>query len=140
MVDYSKFEASLEHLARQWENHAGAGSRPELSAIDREALAESVVHRFETCYDCLWKVLKHHLAEIRGVPDLPTSPKPILRIAAREGLLPGTVEQWLEYANARVLTAHDYSGEKAAEALALVARFLGDADELRSSLRREEAT
>ena len=29
--------------------------------LDREALAESVIQRFKTCFDCLWKVLNRHL-------------------------------------------------------------------------------
>jgi hypothetical protein len=37
------------------------------------------------------------------------------------------VEQWLKYADARTSTAHDYSGEKAAETLLIVGDFIADA-------------
>jgi hypothetical protein len=38
-----------------------------LTGLDREAIGESVIQRFETCYDTLWKTLKRYLTEeIRG--------------------------------------------------------------------------
>ena len=41
-----------------------------------KAVAESVIQRFETCYDCLWKVLKRYLVEELGVANAPNSPSP----------------------------------------------------------------
>lgn len=130
VIDYEKLEKSFEHLARQYENYRDMDDRPSLSDLDREAIRESVVQRFETCYDCLWKVLKRHLVEELGLPEVPNSPKPLFRIAFENALLPEGVEPWLRYANARIGTAHDYSGDKAAEALAMMAEFLGHAEAL----------
>ena len=56
MVDYGKFEKSLKHLEAQLRNYRDSAQRHELSDIDREAIAESVIQRFETCYDCLWLI------------------------------------------------------------------------------------
>jgi nucleotidyltransferase substrate binding protein (TIGR01987 family) len=112
MIDYDKFSKSLILLEAQLRNFADAAKRQELRDIDREAIAESVIQRFEICYDCLWKVLKRYLNEILGIPDLPNSPKPLFRIAFENQLFPA-IEQWLIYADARVNTSHDYSGEKA---------------------------
>lgn len=95
--------------------------------MDREAIAESVIQRFETCYDSLWKVLKRHLTEVLGLPEVPNSPKPLIRLAGQNDLLPSPVEQWLKYADARIGASHDYSGEKANEALAVMAAFIIDA-------------
>ena len=127
MIDYDKLNKSLKHLELQYANHKLAQDRPELADIDREAIAESVIQRFETSYDTLWKDLKRYLIEELGLADIPNSPKPILKLAGENDLFATPVEQWLKYADARTSTAHDYSGEKAAEALLIVGDFIDDA-------------
>lgn len=127
MIDYDKLQKSLKHLEAQYANHATARERSGLTDLDREAIAESVIQRFETCYDALWKDLKRYLSEVLGVPDTPSSPKPVLRLAGQNDLLPSPVEQWLKYADARINTSHDYSGDKATETLLLVEPFIRDA-------------
>ncbi len=63
-----------------------------------------------------------------------------MRIAAENNLLNGKIESWLGYAEARVSTAHDYSGdpnycgEKAKAVLALAPDFLEDATRLYSTM------
>jgi nucleotidyltransferase substrate binding protein (TIGR01987 family) len=127
MIDYDKLQKSLKHLELQYENYKAAGDRPELSDIDREAIAESVIQRYETCYDTLWKVLKRYMTEDLGLVDLENSPKPLLKRAAENRLFASPLDQWMKYANARTATAHDYSGEKAADTLEIVEDFLDDA-------------
>lgn len=125
MIDYSKFRSSLKRLEEQ--NANCRRGNPALSDLDREGIAESVIQRFETCYDCLWKVLKRHLTEVLGVPETPNSPKPIFRLAYENDLLVSSLEQWLRYADARTSTSHDYDGKKAKACLALVPDFIEDA-------------
>ena len=127
MIDYEKLQKSLKHLELQFANYKLAQDRPELTELDREAIAESVIQRFETCYDALWKVLKRYLTDEIGLADVPNSPKPILKLAGQSDLFAAPVEQWLKYADARTETAHDYSGEKADETLAVVSDFIDDA-------------
>jgi nucleotidyltransferase substrate binding protein (TIGR01987 family) len=127
MIDYDKLHKALKHLELQYVNHKQAQTRAELTEIDREAIAESVIQRFETCYDTLWKDLKRYLIEEIGLPDVPNSPKPLLKLAGQNELFASSVEQWLKYADARTSTAHDYSGEKAKETLALMGDFIDDA-------------
>jgi diadenosine tetraphosphatase ApaH/serine/threonine PP2A family protein phosphatase len=86
MIDYGNIQKALKHLELQLRNHQGMDAS--LDTLTREAIAESVIQRFETTYDCLWKVLKRHLGEVLGLADLPNSPKPLLRIAAENRLLP----------------------------------------------------
>lgn len=124
MIDYGKLKKSLRHLELQFENLQRAKHRAELTGIDREAIAESVIQRFETCYDTLWKTLKRYLGEEIGLADTPNSPKPILKLAGQSNLLPGSVEEWLRYADARVSTAHVYSGEKLDACLAIMPGFI----------------
>jgi nucleotidyltransferase substrate binding protein (TIGR01987 family) len=127
MIDYSKFQKSLKHLELQFDNYNNSHDRTDLSELDREALAESVIQRFETCYDCLWKILKRYLIEGLGIPEVPNSPKPIFRLGHENKLFSSTLEQWLLYADARIDTSHDYSGEKAEESLKLMGDFIDDA-------------
>ena len=125
MVNYNKFEKSLRRLQEQSERYQNLDiSYPEFI---HEGILESVVQRFETCYDTLWKVLRKHLMEVLALPEVPNSPKPILRIANENNLLDSPVEQWFKYAQARTNTSHDYDGEKAKACLALVPDFVGDA-------------
>ena len=125
MINYDKFRLSLLRLAEQYENHRRGN--PALSDLDREGIAESVIQRFETCYDCLWKVLKRYLTQALGVPETPNSPKPVLRLAYENDLFAAPIEQWLRYADARIDTSHDYDGEKAKACLALIPDFIDDA-------------
>ena len=129
MIDYDKLEKSLVHLEAQLRNYEAATERPELKDIDREAIAESVIQRFETCYDCLWKILKRYLKENLGIPELPNSPKPLFRIAFENRLF-SEIGQWLSYADARVDTSQDYSGEKAQATIESASAFAVDAAEL----------
>ncbi len=125
MIDYDKFCSSLKHLQIQFENHQQLD--PNQPSLIQEAVAESVIQRFETCYDCLWKVLKRYLGEELGIPEVPNSPKPIFRLAFENKLLPSSIEQWLDYADARIGTSHDYSGEKAKTSLLAMRTFIVDA-------------
>lgn len=127
MIDYDKLKKSLKHLELQFENLQSSKTRPELTDIDREGIAESVIQRFETCYDTLWKTLKRYLSEEIGLADTPNSPKPLLKLAGQNDLFASSVEQWLKYADARVNTSHDYSEEKAEECLAIMPDFIDDA-------------
>ena len=124
-IDYSKLERSLRRLMEQHDNYRAADET--LPRLDREARAESVIQRFETCYDCLWKVLKRYLIHELGLADLPNSPRPLFRIAAENRMLDSPVEQWLRYVEARVDTTHDYDGEKAKACLELVPDYIADA-------------
>ena len=125
MIDYDKFRLALKRLEEQHENLLRLD--PSLPGLMREAVAESVIQRFETCYDCLWKVLKRYLTEGLGLADVPNSPKPILRLAYENNLIAGPLEQWFGYLKARVNTSHDYSGEKAQSCLRIMPDFISDA-------------
>lgn len=124
-IDYSKFRLSLRRLAEQLDNHRNPP--PGRTRLDAEGVAESVIQRFETCYDCLWKILKRHLILELGIADPPTSPTKLFRIAGANALFAVPVEQWMEYVRARTDTTHDYDGEKARQCLEIVPDFLQDA-------------
>ena len=68
-----------------------------------------------------------YLNEELGVPEVPNSPKPIFRIADQKKLFVAPMVQWIKYADSRVDTSHDYSEDKAQEALDLMGDFIDDA-------------
>ncbi|MBI2070279.1 MAG: nucleotidyltransferase substrate binding protein [Elusimicrobia bacterium] len=127
MIDYEKFQKSLKQLELQFENYQSPHEGGAFNDLDRQALKESVIQRFETCYDTLWKHLKRHLIEELGLPEAPNSPKPVFRLADENQLLDSRLEQWLKYSDIRVDTAHDYSEEKADACLEIMAPFIDDA-------------
>lgn|SRR5690606_22895771 len=128
MIDYDKLHMSLANLQSQFTHYETLDTA--LPAWMQEAVAESVIQRFEVCYDCLWKVLKRYLTQALGLVDIPNSPKPLFKLAGQNQMFSSPVDQWLIYADTRVATSHDYSGEKAKAALALMAAFIADAIDL----------
>jgi nucleotidyltransferase substrate binding protein (TIGR01987 family) len=125
MIDYNKFKSALKHLELQYENHLTLDQA--LADLIKEGIRESVLQRFETCFDTTWKILKRYLSEEMGLTELPNSPKPVLRIANENNLLASDVSQWFAYLDARNGTAHDYSEDKATLALNVVEGFIDDA-------------
>ena len=116
-IDYSNFKTSLENLETQNEHLLHLS--PDYPSFVHEAMAESVIRRFEICYDTLWKVLRRHLIEELGIAEIPNSPRPIFRIADENRLLAAGVEQWELYIRTRIDTTHDYDEGKAARAIGL---------------------
>lgn len=125
MIEYDKLRLSLKRLEEQNENYQHNISS--LSKLNQEGIAESVIQRYETCYDSLWKVLKRYLVEELGIVDTRSSPKYIFRTAYENDLLSSPLVQWIEYADARIDTSHDYDGEKAQSCLHLIPDFIDDA-------------
>ena len=123
-IDYSMLRVVVQHLNAQWENYATCDSRPELSPLDRDAIRESVIQRFEVAYDVLWKAIKRYMQYTLGLPAPPNSPKPILRLAYENGILSADITFWLKVADARVATSHDYSSAKADACIELLPTFL----------------
>ena len=134
-IDYSKFRLSLRRLEEQHANYLRADVRR--GELDQEAVAESVIQRFETCYDCLWKVLRRYLIDGIGIPDVPNGPNPVFRLAYQNGLLGSPIDHWFVYAQKRIDTTHDYDGEKAKSCLEVVPDFIADAKDLYQTMSED---
>ena len=124
-IDYTNLKLSLKNLETQHQHLLDLS--PEYPTFVHEGMAESVIQRFEICYDTLWKTLRRYLIEDLGLAETPNSPRPIFRIASENLLLASGGEKWQLYAQTRIDTTHDYSGEKAANAIALMPSFINDA-------------
>lgn len=136
MIDYSNYRRLLKNLSLQYGNYRDKSS--DLPLLTQEAIAESVIQRFEVCFDTQWKILKHFLRYNLGLADLPNSPRPLFRIAAQNNVLPSEIDQWMFYTSARIGTSHDYSGEKAQYALELVPSYIDDSIALYETMSGEE--
>lgn len=127
MTDCSRLIKSSKNPEAQYSNFLTIGSGTGLGAPGKEAIKESLIQRFEICYDTLWKTLKRYLVEELGVPEVLNSPRALFRIAAENKLLHPNAEQWLRYAGAGTHTPHNHSGKKSRGATALMGSFIPDA-------------
>ncbi|MCP4255700.1 MAG: nucleotidyltransferase [Candidatus Scalindua sp.] len=135
MTEYDKLKKSLQHLEQQYANYLSMNERDNLTNLDKDAISESVVRRFKPCYDTSWKHLKKYLEEEVGLVA-PNSPKPIFRLAYENSIIE-EVENWFEYAQARIDTAHDYNEEKFMDTLEKAGDFIWDAIELYKVMTKE---
>jgi len=127
MIEYGTLYKALRNLVLQHENYLSLDNRSTLLPIDREAVAESVIQRFEIAFDCLWKTLKRYLKEDLGLADLRASPKPLFRLANENRLINDKINQWLRYADLRNTTTHEYSEKKINIVLSEMQGFITDA-------------
>jgi len=126
-MHYDKLQKSLRHLESRY-RYSKSAEYPKLPVPAQESVQESVIRRFEVCYDMMWKRIRRHMIEELGLPerDMPNSPKPIFRIAHQNHLL-ADIDAWLSHAQTRIDTSHDYSGEKMQNALQRMGDFIDDA-------------
>ena len=73
------------------------------------------------------RVLKRYLIEELGLAEVSNSPKPVFKLAHENDLFASPLDQWLQYAEGRIGTSHDYDGEKAKSCLELMPDFIDDA-------------
>ena len=135
-IDYSNLKQSLKNLEVQHEHLLDL--TPDYPSFIHEGMAESVIQRFETCYDTLWKTLRRYLIEVIGIAEVANGPRPIFRTADENRLLAAGAEQWELYVQARIDTTHDYDGEKAAKAIEIMPEFIADAIGLCSAMTGEQ--
>jgi len=128
MVKFDELRRSLKALEGQHRNRQELGSSP--PELVQEALAESVIRRFEVCYDCLWKVLRLYLIHELGLVKVRNSPKATIRTANEQELLASPAELWIGYADARIATSHDYDVDKAKDCLKVIPCFIDDVIDL----------
>ena len=134
-VDYSNLKKSLKNLETQNEHLLHLS--PDYPSFVQEGMAESVIQRFEICYDALWKILKRHLIEALGIAEVPNSPRFIFRVADENHLLAAGGDQWELYVQTRIDTTHGYDREKAANAIAVMPKFISDAIKLYGAMTGE---
>lgn len=79
-----------------------------LTEVERDAL----IHRFEFCFEILWKCAKDYLRDVEGFDA--AAPRKVIRLSREVGLLTDEeTERALEMVNDRNLTSHTYDEQMA---------------------------
>lgn len=127
-TDCENLRKTLANLEAQYDHLNNLPADSEQLTV--EGIRESVIQRFEICYDVTWTTLRRYLRDELRLPEVPSSPKPVFRIAAQNRLLDDSASRWQLYAKTRVETTHMYDEEKVLAALALIPEFIVDVAEL----------
>ena len=136
-LEYEKLKQSLTRLKEQYEFFQS--NKDDFSGLVEEAMKESIIKRFDICFDTLWKHLKIFTPEEAGLHTMPNSPLAIFRIAHESGVIEREMQERLvNYNKVRGEAAHDYSLEKADIALGAVGDFIADATELYEQMTEEK--
>lgn len=106
------------------------------SEIEKDAIQDSLVKRFEYTLEVSWKTTKRYLNEEGFLEAATGSPKSIIRLAAQAGIIQNA-ENWISYINARQSTSHDYSDQKAEMVLEITDDFYKDVTALYESLSKK---
>lgn len=103
---------------------------------------DSVIQRFEYCYDLSAKFIKRHLSLISDNPSAinEMSFQEIIREAYTKGILKNSWDTWWKYRDDRNATSHAYSEAKAIEVAEDVAFFLSEVTYLVAQLKAEYET
>ena len=132
---------SLKKAVQSFEGVAeAASSETKMAVLDqnqKNAIRAGVIQNFEFTYELSWKFIQRWLRENRGSAeiDFPRSRKDLFRAAAKYGLIRDP-SPWFEYGDARNLTSHTYSEDKAEIVFQIALRFVPDAKFLLEKLER----
>lgn len=121
-MDYSQLKTAIERFGEMLEAYRDNARR---EPLEREAVQDSLIKRFEYTFEVAWKTCKRHLAEEGFTEAASGSPKSIIRLAAENKLI-GDAETWMGYLAFRQDTSHDYSSDKAETVLDVTEDFYTD--------------
>ncbi len=134
-MDFDQLKTAIfrfEEMLNAYKNDTG--NRTE---IERNAIQDSLIKRFEYTLEVVWKSCKRYLGEEGFVEASTGSPKFIMRLASEAGIVRNT-DAWIRYINARQSTSHDYSEKKASHVLAIVDDFYVDVTTLYQTMSGEK--
>jgi len=106
-------------------------------AEHKKVIRAGVIQNFEFTYELCWKFMQRWLKENQPGQDVdfPRSRNDLFRMAASVGLI-ADPQAWFDYGDARNLTAHTYSEDKAETVFAAAKKFLADARYFRERLEQ----
>lgn len=126
-LDFSPLNKALQSLNR--------AIRRSQATPDDEELRDAVIQRFEYTYELSWKMLKRQIEQESPDPSLidHLSFRDLLRDGAERGIIKD-VERWMDYREARNITAHTYDDQKAQSVYSAAIDFFDDATALLKAL------
>ncbi|HEX3862849.1 MAG TPA: HI0074 family nucleotidyltransferase substrate-binding subunit [Stellaceae bacterium] len=106
-----------------------------------EQIRDGLIQRFEYTYELSHKMLRRHLAETAASPDtaVQLSFADLIRAGTAQGLLNEEWPAWRRFREMRTRTSHTYDMRAAAEVVAVIPRFLHEAEYLLAELQRRHA-
>ena len=132
-MDYTQLKTAIERYGEMLDAFRHNDHR---QPLEREAVQDSLIKRFEYTLEVAWKTCKRHLEE-EGFAEAATgSPKSILRLAAQRNLVENP-EAWFGYLRFRQDTSHDYSSDKAEAVLDIAEDFYQDVTKLYQGMTGE---
>ena len=121
MTHYIKLKNSLLRLKEMHTNYKTFNE----DGWQKEAIRESCIHRFEVCFDSLWKHLKKYLQDNIGLSSLPNGPKPLFRVAGENHII-FDIEKWFNYNNKTITTSHNCLKKQEEETMDVIEDFIID--------------
>lgn len=127
MIDIKHFD--LENFEKALTTLEAALQQGALSDLERDG----AIQRYEYTFELAWKSMRRVLVSL-GRNNVSSSPKPVIRDAAEEGLI-GNVTRWFGFLEARNLSTHIYSQEEAEKVLKTAIEFLPEAKTLLAKIK-----
>ncbi len=106
-----------------------------LDEVKRKVVRAGVIQNFEFTFELCWKFIQRWLRINQSAVTGPLTRRDLFRRAARFGLIDDPFK-WIEYSEARNLTAHTYNRKTADRIYAQIAAFLHDAGKLLAELEK----
>lgn len=107
-MDYTQLKTAIERFGEMLEAFRHNERR---EPLERQAVQDSLIKRFEYTLEVAWKTCKRHLEE-EGFSEAATgSPKSIMRLAAQRNLV-ADPERWFGYLRFRKDALHEFTNEK----------------------------
>lgn len=136
-LDLTSFKKAVESFEGVTQ---AASSKDKMAVLDKHqknAIRAGVIQNFEFTYELSWKFMQRWLRENQGSSEIDylRSRKDLFRAAAKYGLIQDPLP-WFEYSDARNLTSHTYSEDKAEIVFQTALRFVSDAKLLLQTLER----
>jgi nucleotidyltransferase substrate binding protein (TIGR01987 family) len=119
-MDYTQLKTAIERFGEMLEAYRDNAKR---APLEREAVQDSLIKRFEYTFEVAWKTCKRHLAEEGFAEAASGSPKSIIRLAAERKLI-ADAEAWVGYLAFRQDSPwQDYSKDNAESVLDIAENF-----------------
>jgi nucleotidyltransferase substrate binding protein (TIGR01987 family) len=119
---YTQLKTAIERFGEMLEAFRHNDRR---EPLERQAVQDSLIKRFEYTLESARKTCKRHLEE-EGFAEAATgSPKSIMRLAAQRKLI-ADPERWFGYLRLRIDILHDYSIDKIEAILDIALDFYQD--------------
>lgn len=125
MISFDIYQKALKNLELQHENYKSLD--PSTETLIKEAVKESLIQRFEICFESASKALEKYLIDEFSVQGAKQSVRAILKKANEFELFSSSLESWMEYQNCRNMTSHEYGVENLEKIIEILPAFIDDA-------------